>query len=153
MEFFVRGPVQLKWMGVYSGLLVWMILGLGLFILSISSSSFSWSLSHTWTTTLGVVSVAACSSYFSPRERDGPQGNWGSSKGATKPGHMEKHLGPDCQASGHFQRELRDTARHTLDGHFSSSAAFGPGRCLYSQKRWTPCLSRTGETGCYCNCD
>lgn len=61
---------------MYSGLLVWIIFGLGLFILSISSSSsFSWSLSHTWTTTLGVVSVAACSSYFSPRGRERLQGD------------------------------------------------------------------------------
>lgn len=54
---------------MYSGRLVWMILGLGLFILSVSSSSSSCSLSHTCTTTLGVVAVAACSSYFSPGER------------------------------------------------------------------------------------
>lgn len=67
---FVQAPVQLKWRGVYSGRRVWIILGLGLFVLSTSSSSSSsWSLSHTCTTTLGVVSVAACSSYFSPRER------------------------------------------------------------------------------------
>jgi hypothetical protein len=36
---FTRRPVQLKWTGVYSGLLVWIIFGLRLFILSISSSS------------------------------------------------------------------------------------------------------------------
>lgn len=71
-------PVQLRWIGVYSGLRVWMIFGLGLFVLSISSSSSSssWSLSHTWTTTLGVVSVAACSSYFSPGEMKQVHGEW-----------------------------------------------------------------------------
>lgn len=64
-----HGAAQLRWRGAYSGRLVWMILGLGLFVLSISSSSSSCSLSHTCTTTLGVVAVAACSSYFSPGER------------------------------------------------------------------------------------
>lgn len=45
-----------------SGRRVWMIFGLGLF----GSSSSSVSLSQTWTTTLGVDSVPACSSNFSP---------------------------------------------------------------------------------------
>lgn len=47
-----------------SGRRVWMIFGLGLFFDSSSSSSVS--LSQTWTTTLGVDSVPACSSNFSP---------------------------------------------------------------------------------------
>lgn len=46
-----------------SGRRVWMIFGLGLFF---DSSSSSVSLSQTWTTTLGVDSVPACSSNFSP---------------------------------------------------------------------------------------
>lgn len=54
---------------LYSGRRVWMILGRGCLKLSISSSApeLSWSLSHTCTTTLGVVGVPECSSYFSPR--------------------------------------------------------------------------------------
>lgn len=46
-----------------SGRRVWMIFGLGLVF---DSSSSSVSLSQTWTTTLGVDSVPACSSNFSP---------------------------------------------------------------------------------------
>lgn len=104
--FCIRAPLQLKWRGVYSGLLVWIIFGLGLFILSISSSSsFSWSLSHTWTTTLGVVSVAACNSYFSPGERREMQGDsgkaaeakskskWKSMYGSARPGFWGHSLG------------------------------------------------------------
>lgn len=45
-----------------SGRLVWVIFCLGFFV----SSSSSVSLSQTWTTTLGVDSVPAWSSYFSP---------------------------------------------------------------------------------------
>ena len=81
LGLFLQEPVQLKCRGVYSGRRVWIILGLGLFVLSTSSSSSSsWSLSHTWTTTLGVVSVAACSSYFSPRERNALLGDLGGSR-------------------------------------------------------------------------
>lgn len=47
-----------------SGRLVWVIFCLGFFV----SSSSSVSLSQTWTTTLGVDSVPAWSSYFSPGE-------------------------------------------------------------------------------------
>lgn len=50
-----------------SGRLVWVIFCLGFFV----SSSSSVSLSQTWTTTLGVDSVPAWSSYFSPREVSG----------------------------------------------------------------------------------
>lgn len=46
-----------------SGRRVWIIFGLGLFF---GSSSSSVSLSQTWTTTLGVDSVPAWSSNFSP---------------------------------------------------------------------------------------
>lgn len=59
--------------GVMSGRRVWMILGRGgrlllLVLPSVSSSppELSCSFSHTWTTTLGVVGVPVCSSYFSP---------------------------------------------------------------------------------------
>lgn len=59
---------QLDTEGGRPGRRVWMIFGFGDVF---GSSSSSMSLSHTCTTTLGVDSVPACSSYFSPRDGTG----------------------------------------------------------------------------------
>lgn len=61
----VGGGLQLKTFGGPSGRLVWTICCFGR-----AASSSSVSLSHTWTTTLGVDSVPAWSSYFSPERRE-----------------------------------------------------------------------------------
>lgn len=60
------GDTQLDTGGGRPGRRVWIIFGLGEFF---GSSSSSASLSQTCTTTLGVDSVPACSSYFSPGSR------------------------------------------------------------------------------------
>lgn len=60
------GEAQLDTGGGRPGRRVWMIFGFGEFF---GSSSSSMSLSQTCTTTLGVDSVPACSSYFSPGSR------------------------------------------------------------------------------------
>lgn len=61
------GEAQLDTGGGTPGRRVWMIFGFGEFF---GSSSSSMSLSQTCTTTLGVDSVPACSSYFSPGSKE-----------------------------------------------------------------------------------
>jgi len=62
-----HGRAQLDTEGGRPGRRVWMIFGFGEVF---GSSSSSKSLSHTCTTTLGVDSVPACSSYFSPEKQE-----------------------------------------------------------------------------------
>ena len=62
-----HGRAQLDTEGGRPGRRVWMIFGFGEVF---GSSSSSMSLSHTCTTTLGVDSVPACSSYFSPEKQE-----------------------------------------------------------------------------------
>lgn len=67
----VEPGAQLDTEGGGPGRRVWMIFGLGDVF---GSSSSSMSLSHTCTTTLGVDSVPAWSSYFSPEKHEKQEG-------------------------------------------------------------------------------
>lgn len=77
---------QLDTEGGRPGRRVWMIFGFGDVF---GSSSSSMSLSHTCTTTLGVDSVPACSSYFSPEKQE----KWGVREGK---GFPNRFFGKVC---------------------------------------------------------